>query len=198
MSKDYWRQATKGYMDEFLVEAPPPKEEEADPFQRNLFGGEESPFDLDRLRLLSKEPISRCQCCGGRSKVYAYRLGSYARVLIWMAFHGRRGEYLHVPTSGAINGGGDYAKLRYWDLIQKSPKNPDPKKRSSGLWKLTELGRDFAHNRTTVSVACYYGHPEGGVLGFEPEQVNIVDALGKYFDYEKLMAGYRRDEVWAY
>ena len=115
-----------------------------------------------------------------------------------MAFHGRRGEYLHVPTSGAINGGGDYAKLRYWDLIEKSPKNPDPKKRSSGLWKLTELGRDFAHNRTTVSVACYYGHPEGGVLGFEPEQVNIVDALGKYFDYEKLMAGYRRDEVGAY
>ena len=195
MSKDYWRQATKGYMDEFLVEAPPPKEEEADPFQRNLFGGEESPFDLDRLRLLSKEPISRCQCCGGRSKVYAYRLGSYARVLIWMAFHGRRGEYLHVPTSGAINGGGDYAKLRYWEHFEKSP---DPKKRSSGLWKLTELGRDFAHNRTSVSVACYYGHPEGGVLGFEPEQVNIVDALGKYFDYEKLMAVYRRDEVWAY
>lgn len=114
-----------------------------------------------------------------------------------MAFHSEAGQYLHVPTSGAINGGGDYAKLRYWDLIDKSPKNPNPKKRSSGLWRLTESGREFAYDRATVSTVCYYGHPEGGVLGFEPDQTNIITVLGKHFDYEKLMAGYR-SEVWTW
>jgi hypothetical protein len=139
---------------------------------------------------MSNEPISKCHHCGANSKVYAYKIGSYARVLIWMAFRGKDGEYVHIPTSGAINGGGDYAKLRYWGLIEKSPKNPDPKKKSSGLWRLTTTGRDFALNKTTINSTCYYSHPPGEVLGFEPGQVSIVDALGKHFDYSSLMSGY--------
>jgi len=154
--------------------------------------------DIDRLRKLSSEPISRCNHCGANSKVYAYKIGSYARVLIWMAFHGKEGEYLHIPTSGAINGGGDYAKLRYWGLIKKSPKNPDPTKRSSGLWKLTGKGRDFALNRTTVSGVCYYSHPPGEVLGFESERVSIVDALGRHFDYQDLMSGYESSAFYSW
>jgi hypothetical protein len=114
-----------------------------------------------------------------------------------MAFHSEPGQHLHIPTSGAINGGGDYAKLRYWDLIEKSPLSANPKKKSSGLWRLTRLGRDFAYDRTTVSAICYYGHPQEGVLGFEPDQTNIITVLGKNFDYEKLMAGYE-NEVWTW
>jgi hypothetical protein len=143
---------------------------------------------LDHLREMSNEPIRKCSCCGGNSKVYAYRLGSYARVMIWMVFQGD--EYLHIPSSGAINGGGDYAKLRHWKLIEESPTTPDPTKRSNGLWKLTAKGRDFALNKTTVSGVCYYKHPDGGVMGFEPEQVGIADVLGKHFDYQMLMDGY--------
>ena len=161
-----------------------------DEFFEDLFDTKEYFSDLDRLRRMSNEPISKCRHCGANSKVYAYKIGSYARVLIWMAFNDRDGGYLHIPTSGAINGGGDYAKLRYWGLIEKSPKNPDPSKRSSGLWLLTTTGRDFALNKTTVNSICYYSHPPGEVLGFEPDQVSIIDALGKHFDYETLMSGY--------
>ena len=161
-----------------------------DEFFEDLFDTKEYFSDLDRLRRMSNEPISKCRHCGANSKVYAYKIGSYARVLIWMAFNDRDGGYLHIPTSGAINGGGDYAKLRYWGLIEKSPKNPDPSKRSSGLWRLTTTGRDFALNKTTVNSICYYSHPPGEVLGFEPDQVSIIDALGKHFDYETLMSGY--------
>jgi hypothetical protein len=166
------------------------QENEQDGFFRDLFDTKEYFSNLNRLRKMSNEPISKCHHCGANSKVYAYKIGSYARVLIWMAFHGKDGEYVHIPTSGAINGGGDYAKLRYWGLIEKSPKNPDPKKRSSGLWRLTTTGRDFALNKTTINSICYYSHPPGEVLGFEPDQVSIVDALGKYFDYSSLMSGY--------
>ena len=159
-------------------------------FFQDLFDTKEYFSDLDRLRRMSNEPISKCHHCGANSKVYAYKIGSYARVLIWMVFHDKEGGYVHIPTSGAINGGGDYAKLRYWGLIEKSPKNPDPKKRSSGLWRLTTTGRDFALNKTTINSICYYSHPPGEVLGFEPDQVSIVDALGKHFDYSSLMSGY--------
>ena len=146
--------------------------------------------DLERLRRMSNEPISKCNHCGANSKVYAYKIGSYARVLIWMAFHGGDEGYVHLPTSGAINGGGDYAKLRYWGLIEKSPKDPGQEKRSSGLWRLTTLGRNFALDKATMNSTCYYSHPPGEILGFEPDQVSIVDALGKHFNYESLMSGY--------
>tara|TARA_R110002020_G_scaffold49844_4_gene141544 strand:+ start:722 stop:1303 length:582 start_codon:yes stop_codon:yes gene_type:complete len=152
-------------------------------------------YELDRLRERSNEPISRCSHCGANSKVYAYKLGSYARVLIWMAYNSEHEEYVHIPTSGAINGGGDYAKLRYWGLIEKSPTNPGSKKRSTGLWKLTELGRNFALNKATVNGVCYYSHPPGEVLGFEPDHISIVDALGRYFNYEELMSGYEWEAV---
>lgn len=161
-----------------------------DEFFQNLFDTKECFSDLDRLRKMSNEPISKCQHCGANSKVYAYKIGSYARVLVWMAVHSEEGGYLHIPTSGAINGGGDYAKLRYWGLIEKSPHNPDPKKKSSGLWRLSTTGRDFALNRVTINSTCYYSHPPGEILGFEPDQVSIVDALGKHFDYSSLMSGY--------
>ncbi len=150
--------------------------------------------DVENLRALSKEPISTCGHCGGRSKVYAYKLGSYARVLCWMAYKSTENKYHHIPSSGAINGGGDYAKLRYWGLIDRMS-NTDGTKRSSGMWRLTDLGRDFARGHTTVSAVCYYRHPEGGVLGFEPEQISIREAIGKQFDYNKLMQGYTQQGV---
>ena len=155
--------------------------------------------DLDSLRELSKEPISRCGHCGGRSKVYAYKLGSYVRVLCWLAYMEKQERsssfnYYHVPSSGAINGGGDYAKLRFWGLIEAMP-NSDSNKRSSGMWRLTHLGREFVFGRTTVSSTCYYRHPEGGVLGFEPEQIGIKEALGKNFNYHSLMNGYTQTKT---
>ena len=179
------------------------EEAENNPYQISLFEQQvQTVIPLEELRELSKQPISKCECCGGRSKVYAYKLGSYARVLCWMSHSedqlnrltmshvSDENRSFHIPSSGAINGGGDYAKLRYWDLIAPQPTNPDPKKRSSGMWKLTDLGRDFVHQRTSVSSTCYYRHPEGGVIGFEHEQIGIRDVLGKHFDYQALMNGH--------
>ena len=155
--------------------------------------------DLKHLRELSRERISKCKHCGGPSKVYAYKMGAYARVLCWLSYmenssssnnkYKSRGNYFHVPSSGAINGGGDYAKLRFWGLIEAMP-NDNPLKRSSGMWRLTTLGREFVFGRTTVSAVCYYRHPEGGILGFEPGQIDIATALGKNFSYPSLMQGY--------
>ena len=157
---------------------------------------------LKDLREQSKKPIAKCEHCGGPSKVYAYRLGSYARVLCWLAHKETASErrYRHLPSSGAVNGGGDYAKLRYWDLIESMPNYDgdnwvDPQhagsKRSSGHWRLTDAGYDFAHGNITVSAVCYYRHTLDGVLGFEPEQINIHDAIGKRFNYTQLMQGYK-------
>ena len=164
---------------------------------------------LDELRELSRQPISKCTLCGGRSKVYAYKMGSYVRVLCWLAYMDTKKSnlpsyvskseslrrYHHVPSSGAINGGGDYAKLRYWGLIERMPKDPGQDKRSSGMWRLTKLGRRFVYGQATVSAVCYYRHPEGGVLGFETEQIGIEEALGKNFSYRSLMAGYTQNKT---
>tara|TARA_A100001515_G_scaffold120041_1_gene102859 strand:+ start:8922 stop:9530 length:609 start_codon:yes stop_codon:yes gene_type:complete len=186
-----------------------------DPRQTSIFDVVKEPtmsdsletLDLEELRELSRQPVSKCALCGGRSKVYAYKLGSYVRVLCWLAYmdnkrNSMRHEQLpseshngsrwhhHIPSSGAINGGGDYAKLRYWGLMERMPKDPEQDKRSSGMWRLTKTGKMFVYGKATVSSVCYYRHPEGGVLGFEPKQIGIEEALGKKFSYKSLMAGY--------
>jgi len=110
------------------------------------------------LRELAKLHIQKCECCGGSIKVYRSPLGVTTRVLIWMAGQSEEDEWLHIPSAppGVIAGGGDYAKLRYWNLIRQHPENPDPKKRAAGLWKLTKFGRGFAHNQFTASSHCFW------------------------------------------
>ena len=59
---------------------------------------------LDELRELSRQPISKCTLCGGRSKVYAYKMGSYARVLCWLAYMDTKKSNLpsYVPKSESL------------------------------------------------------------------------------------------------
>ena len=157
--------------------------------QGDLFG-QSNGVDIEQLRRWAREKIVRCPCCEGNIKVYRSPLGVTTRVLVWMVRATLPGEYCHVPSAptGWLAGGGDYAKLRYWGLIEGCPEPVGDDKRASGRWRLTTLGRDFALRRATVPSHCFWRHP-GGVLGFEPETVDIVTALGKNFDYGALLRG---------
>lgn len=138
-----------------------------------------------------------CPCCGQYCKVYQRTLNSaMARFLIWLVL-----EYEHRWTDDhgghlwiSVNdgpliqnrkGGGDFAKLRYWGLIEQMA-NDDDTKRTSGYWRPTSIGIAFAHDRITVpkQVKLYLNDP----IGFSEERVSIRDALGTKFDYQELMA----------
>ncbi len=82
--------------------------------------------------------------------------------------------------------GGDYAKLVHWNLIEQKPKDRgDTTRRDSGLWRPTFKGLDFAHQRCVVPSHVYLY--DNILQKSEDTQINIVDALGKHFDYRELM-----------
>ena len=150
------------------------------------------PMDpLEVLRERSGEG-STCECCGSFMKLYKRPLGSYARILIWMARNTKPGEFIRIADAAVPrwwDGGGDYGKLRHWGLIEADTTTPDPSKKTTGYWRLTEAGRDFAMGRSLQPSHCYVDHPGQKLRGFETTERTIVDALGDHFNYNELMRG---------
>jgi len=133
-----------------------------------------------------------CPCCTQYCKVYPRSLNApMVRFLIWLVkeFEARNvpRTWINVNDGPLIQhrkGGGDFAKMAHWGLIEQMA-NDDDTKRTSGYWRPTQAGVDFVHMRTTVpqKVLLYLNEP----VGFSPEVTDVVTALGTGFDYRELM-----------
>lgn len=133
---------------------------------------------------------ANCPACDRFVKIYKRNLNAGIVVNLFgfmSADIKARGQYIHVYE---MMKGGDsffnmeYAKLGWWKFIEKMPHTEGVKK-SSGFWRITEKGRSFTKNMSSVeSTAHIY---DDRVVGFSGEQVNIRTALGKKFDYQMLM-----------
>lgn len=134
-----------------------------------------------------------CPCCGQYCKVYTRTLNApMVRFLLWLVkeFTKRKDPRTWVnvndgPVIQNRKGGGDFAKMTHWGLIDQMA-NDDTSKRTSGYWRPTQAGIDFINLRTSVpkQVKLYLNEP----IGFSPEVTNVVEALGDKFDYRGLMA----------
>jgi hypothetical protein len=79
--------------------------------------------------------------------------------------------------------GGDYAKLRYWGLIE--PRVVEGK--MTGYWRLTVKGTRFVADRERVPK--YARVYDGKLRALEGEEISIRQSLGNRFNYDKLMIG---------
>lgn len=138
---------------------------------------------------------AKCPCCGCFGKVYKRKIHSGMAAILVLLYRFQSRGYTHVltlvnattsPAVAAAIGGGDFAKLRYWGLIEEELKvGTRGKKKGSGLWRITGLGARFVEGGNTVSrYAWVYNN---GFLGFHGEQISIYDALGDKFSYGELM-----------
>jgi hypothetical protein len=130
-----------------------------------------------------------CPCCGQYCKVYKRKLNSaMALALIWLVRSTAPGEFVHATTRApreALMSRGAFAFLAYWDLAEQRL-NELSDKRCSGFWRATERGRDFAYGKSTLwSHALVY---DNDVLEFCGDKVDVVDALGRKFNYHELMS----------
>ena len=64
-------------------------------------------------------------------------------------------------------------------------KHDNPKTKSSGLWKITDLGKKFVNKQLTVCEKVRLFNNKA--WGFEGGQIDIVQALGNKFNYTDLM-----------
>lgn len=143
-----------------------------------------------------------CPCCHQFVKLYKRPFNkSMAFVLLLMARYYRRynvkaDEWLHVPSyiaetvasnprrAAAVRG--DWAKLKYWGLIEEKPGERDDGSPRVGYWRLTPLGQQFVDRTVKVPshVYIYNGAPLPKVVD---DLITIDDALGKDFSYSEIM-----------
>ncbi len=130
-----------------------------------------------------------CPCCGGFYKVYERKMyGSLISALVQIATEYKRiNDWVDIRKISLR--GGEYAKLLYWDLIERRV-NEDSVKRFSGLWRPTVKGLLFIEGK--LSVEAYALVLQNKVIGYSDKKVSVHDALGKRFDYTELMWSYNK------
>ena len=134
-----------------------------------------------------------CPCCGQFVKLYKRKLNSsMAYVLILMMNRENRFDedgWVHVEKylksmKTAVSLRGDYAKLRYWQLIEQM-ENTDTSKKDSGFWRITERGVKFA--KGDIALPKRVNLYNGKIVGWDEDHSDIKEALGDKFDYAELM-----------
>jgi hypothetical protein len=128
-----------------------------------------------------------CPCCNQYVRIYRRNLyGSIVRWLVWLhKTHAVTGTWVDVKRRQAR--GGDYAKLAYWNLAERKPKEPSDEQsltRTSGLWRPTPMGILFVRGEVLVprNVHVYNSR----VLGFSGPVITCAKALGSDFDYASI------------
>jgi len=134
-----------------------------------------------------------CPCCNRLVKMYKRKPSSTAAmglIALYRLTTTGKGAWFHISAIQGKSGGGDFAKLRYFGLIEEA-ENTDGLKRTSGYWRITPKGRQFV--KGWAKVPCYVQVYNGRVYGESEETITIFQALGNRFNYDELMGG--RDET---
>lgn len=138
-----------------------------------------------------------CPLCSQLAKVYKRSI--YRAMAVWLVLlcqlYSRSGDWVHTNRVEALRQrrgiqvtfrGGDPAKLRYWGLIREQW-NEDETKRTSGLWRPTDKGIQFAQGQIALPRRALIF--DGQLRGFDGESRFLRESLGDDFDYQKLWSG---------
>jgi len=135
-----------------------------------------------------------CPCCGIYCQVYTFHFtANMAYSLMWLVKRrreGPEGEWVHVSDEGPRGSlkSRCEGKLEHWGVVERASKELCPsRKRWSGLWRATAKGQHVADR--IVRVPKFVRLYRNKVLEWSPETVDIKDALGTEFDYQKLING---------
>jgi hypothetical protein len=145
----------------------------------------------------NREDGADCPCCGQYVKLYKRPINAaMCHALLLMVKAEADGEtdekgWVHVPsllsrkTASTTSRGGDFAKLRYWGLLEESGDVRDDGSPRAGFWRVTASGFNFAEKRLKVrKYALVYN---GDCLGFEGPVIGIILCLGRKFDYNEIL-----------
>jgi hypothetical protein len=134
-----------------------------------------------------------CPCCGQFVKLYHRRLNrgmAWSLIQIYKYFQ-QEGceEWLHVEHHLKRNPlASDFTKLAYWDVIEEYGGVRDDGSKRVGLWKITQLGKDFVEGKILLpSHVFLYNDTFHGLD--QASMTTIEECLGKAFNFTELMRG---------
>lgn len=141
----------------------------------------------------ARQKGATCPCCGRFGKVYKRKLHSGMVAVLVLLYRFQSLGFTHVhtlinaTTSPAVAAAvrGDFAKLRYWGLIEEGRDSQKSAKGGNGKWRITGEGARFVEGATYLPkyVWVYNSSP----LSFTGGQISVYDALGEKFSYRELM-----------
>lgn len=141
---------------------------------------------LSELRHEWKESISgpggHCPCCNRWGKVYKYKLSQHlALCLKWIVAHADEEGWTDVQNTAPrwMMKSKTYPLLANWRLIESGGAR-------SGLWRATELGKEFVLGRRSMPSAVYMY--DNQIWGFDEEEIFFRSCFGRHFDFDALMS----------
>jgi hypothetical protein len=154
---------------------------------------EEARKDL-REKVLQSGEEETCPCCQQTVAVRPRTIhATMAAQLIRIYREGllQPEGWVNVQKIYRPGAGGDYAKLRFWGLLEARGSR-GREENAPGEWRVTSLGVDFVLGRVRIpnKIFTYNNGVVSPVhLGWEVkvEMISIHDALKKKFDYAELM-----------
>lgn len=155
-------------------------------------------IELARAKVMHNLPHGvMCPVCDQHCRLYKRKLNSgMVRALIQLATVQAKfdniGVNIWVDASKLQFRGGDYGKLRWWELVEHRKLRKDEKdsaeKKDSGKWRVTQKGLQFLTGE--VRVARYIFIYNNNVSMFSAETTDAQAALGDKFNFGELMNAY--------
>lgn len=131
-----------------------------------------------------------CDCCGSFVKQYRRKLNSSMSLVLLLLYKSGKREFIHIENwlkeIGRPELRADFAKLRFWDLLEKKLEDRADGSNRNGYYRLTGRGIMYVENKLTVKekVVVYNNTPNG----FEGKEIGISESLGSKFNYAELMS----------
>lgn len=144
-----------------------------------------------RARVIAQLPEgSICPACDQYARSYKRALNAaMTRWLLWLVRAYSQQPRWYSFRDGPIiqhrKGGGDFAKLLHWQLIERAP--PVERGKSSGYYRPTALGIEFAEGRANVPSHVFLY--DNKVTGWSKEKVSVYATRGVDFNLDVLLAG---------
>jgi len=138
----------------------------------------------------SPYPIEEeCRFCGNISRTYRRKFPKGGLKSL-VSLYRKPNDYHHVKRLYGYDGGGDFAKLRWWGLIEQKPKLDDSRDtKTTGMWRITPTGVAFVNGKYCVYE--YVIVENNHVRGFGGDELTIDEACDRgNFSYSELM-GYK-------
>lgn len=145
----------------------------------------------DAKKYLRENFESGCACpaCGQFVKRYNRKITSSMAFILIQLYHKAKDDFIHVEnhmrTIGKAGLGGDYVKMKFWNLIEQKPMVRQDGSPRGGYWKISRGGIMFVEKEISVPKYAYIYND--AVDGYSDEKVTITQCLGDKFDYDELM-----------
>jgi len=138
---------------------------------------------------LQDEGEATCPCCDHthvvRKRVISTGMAA-ALVRLYHLSPKAPDGWVHALEWSGKNNSGDYAKLRFWGLIERKDRRTSTDN-ASGMWRITDKGKQYAEDRLALPKVLYVYRNR--VIGAKPGTPNetIRQAFKNPFDYSKMM-----------